>query len=437
MFPRGRMDGPPLGRTLSELDPEGHDESHPAPAVSDLDRSAVLAAAERIREGIVATPCTRTKAFEDVVPSALYLKFENLQRTGSFKDRGSLNRLLRLSPEERARGVLTASAGNHGQGLAYHGGRLGIPVTVVMPVNAPLNKVTNTRGYGAKVVLAGSILDESLEAAHGIAEDEGLVMVPAFDDPDIIAGQGTIGLEILEQVPDVDTVLVPVGGGGMIAGICIAIKEVRPEVRVIGIEAAAAASAKASREAGELVRITHSDTLADGIATKRIGDLTFPLIERYVDDLVAVGEDAIAAAILLLLEREKTVAEGAGAVPIAALRAGALSFAPDATVVAVLSGGNIDINMISRIIDRGLVFDGRAARLVVQVRDRPGSLAALTRTVADMGANVLEVYHRRAYADISLGDVEIVIQMETRGREHVEQIKRALEQLGHRVEEDH
>jgi threonine dehydratase len=405
--------------------------------VSGLGRDAVLEAAERIRDGIVATPCTRTRAFADIAPGALYLKFENLQRTGSFKDRGSLNRLSRLSPEERARGVVTASAGNHAQGLAYHGGRLGIPVTVVMPLNAPLNKVSNTRGYGATVVLSGTILDESAEVAAQIAEDRKLVTVPAFDDPDIIAGQGTIGLEILEQVPDVDTLLVPVGGGGLISGICIAIKEVRPEVRVIGIEADAAPSAKASREAGRVVRIAHSDTLADGIATKRIGDLTFPIIERYVDELVSVGEDEIAAAILLLLEREKTVAEGAGAVPIAALLSGVLSVEPGSIVVAVLSGGNIDINMISRIIDRGLVFDGRAARLTVKVRDRPGSLAELTRTVADMGANVLETYHRRAYADISLGDVEIVIQMETRGREHVEEIIRALEELGHEVGEDH
>ena len=405
--------------------------------VSGLDRDAVLEAAERIRDGIVATPCTRTRAFADIAPGALYLKFENLQRTGSFKDRGSLNRLSRLSPEERARGVVTASAGNHAQGLAYHGGRLGIPVTVVMPQNAPLNKVSNTRGYGATVVLSGTILDESAEVAAQIAEDRKLVTVPAFDDPDIIAGQGTIGLEILEQVSDVDTLLVPVGGGGLISGICIAIKEVRPEVRVIGIEADAAPSAKASREAGRVVRIAHSDTLADGIATKRIGDLTFPIIERYVDELVSVGEDEIAAAILLLLEREKTVAEGAGAVPIAALLSGVLSVEPGSIVVAVLSGGNIDINMISRIIDRGLVFDGRAARLAVKVRDRPGSLAELTRTVADMGANVLETYHRRAYADISLGDVEIVIQMETRGREHVEEIIRALEELGHEVGEDH
>jgi threonine dehydratase len=396
----------------------------------------VLDAAERIRDGIVSTPCSRTRAFEDLLPGPFHLKCESFQRTGSFKDRGSLNRLLLLSPEERRRGVVTASAGNHGQGLAFHAGRLGVPATVVMPTSAPLIKVTNTRRYGARVVQSGSILDESAVEARRLAEQEGLVMVPAFDDVNIIAGQGTIGLEILLQVPDLNTVIVPVGGGGMISGIAIAIKEVRPEVRIIGVEAEAAPSAKASREAGEVVRIAHSDTLADGIAVKRIGDLTFPIIERYVDDLVAVGEEEIAAAILLLLERTKIVAEGAGAVPLAAILAGKLAFSPSDCVVAVLSGGNIDVNMISRIIDRGLVFDGRAARLAVKVRDRPGSLASLTRLVADMGANVLETSHRRSYADISVGDVEIVMQIETRGSEHVAEIVTALEGLGHTVELD-
>lgn len=401
------------------------------------DRVQILEAAARIADGIVATPCTRSMAFGDLVAGPFHLKLENLQRTGSFKDRGSLNRLLRLDAEERARGVIAASAGNHGQGLAYHGGRLGIPVTVVMPVNAPLNKVSNTRGYGAEVVSSGTILDECAETAARLADERGLVTIPAFDHPDIIAGQGTIGLEILAQAPDAGTVLVPIGGGGLIAGIAIAIKEVCPDVRIIGIEADAAPSAKASLEAGRVVPIAAVDTLADGIAVKRIGDLTFPIIQRYVDDIVSVSEDAIAAAILLLLEREKTVAEGAGAVPLAALLSGSVRLDGTASVVAVLSGGNIDINMISRIIDRGLVFDGRAARLAVKVRDRPGSLADLTRTVADMGANVLEIFHRRAYADISLGEVEIVVQMETRGREHLADIIRALEEHGYVVEEEH
>ncbi|HAC04360.1 MAG TPA: threonine ammonia-lyase [Gemmatimonadetes bacterium] len=372
----------------------------------------------------------------DLAPGNHYLKLENLQRTGSFKDRGALNRMLRLTEAERARGVVTASAGNHAQAVAYHGGRLGISVTVVMPETAPLIKVTNTRGYGADVIQVGTILDDAAAEVQRFAAEEELSIIHAFDDEDVIAGQGTMGLEILEQVPDVSVVVVPVGGGGMISGIACAIKEIKPDVRIIGVEADAAASAKASRDAGEVVKIAASDTLADGIATKRIGEITYPLIERYVDELVSVGEEEIAAAILLLIEREKTVAEGAGAVGLAALMTGSVTLSETDRAVLLLSGGNIDINMISRIIDRGLVFDGRLVRLAITVKDRPGSLAGLTRAVADMDANVLETYHRRAFADISVGDVGIVIQMETRGREHVIEIVHRLEDLGHEVREE-
>lgn len=398
--------------------------------------AAIQEAAQRIRDGVIETPCTRTRAFRDLAPGNHYLKLESLQRTGSFKDRGALNRMLRLTEAERARGVVTASAGNHAQAVAYHGGRLGISVTVVMPETAPLIKVTNTRGYGADVIQVGTILDDAAAEVQRLAAEEELSIIHAFDDEDVIAGQGTMGLEILEQVPDVSVVVVPVGGGGMISGIACAIKEIKPDVRIIGVEADAAASAKASRDAGEVVKIAASDTLADGIATKRIGEITYPLIERYVDELVSVGEEEIAAAILLLIEREKTVAEGAGAVGLAALMTGSVTLSETDRAVLLLSGGNIDINMISRIIDRGLVFDGRLVRLAITVKDRPGSLAGLTRAVADMGANVLETYHRRAFADISVGDVGIVIQMETRGREHVIEIVHRLEDLGHEVREE-
>ena len=398
--------------------------------------AAIQEAAQRIRDGVIETPCTRTRAFRDLAPGNHYLKLESLQRTGSFKDRGALNRMLRLTEAERARGVVTASAGNHAQAVAYHGGRLGISVTVVMPETAPLIKVTNTRGYGADVIQVGTILDDAAAEVQRLAAEEELSIIHAFDDEDVIAGQGTMGLEILEQVPDVSVVVVPVGGGGMISGIACAIKEIKPDVRIIGVEADAAASAKASRDAGEVVKIAASDTLADGIATKRIGEITYPLIERYVDELVSVGEEEIAAAILLLIEREKTVAEGAGAVGLAALMTGSVTLSETDRAVLLLSGGNIDINMISRIIDRGLVFDGRLVRLAITVKDRPGSLAGLTRAVVDMGANVLETYHRRAFTDISVGDVGIVIQMETRGREHVIEIVHRLEDLGHEVREE-
>jgi threonine dehydratase len=390
----------------------------------------------RIDDHVVHTPCPRAPAFRDIVDCRLHLKLENLQRTGSFKDRGSLNRLLHLSDDERRRGVVTASAGNHAQAVAFHASRLGIPCTVVMPETAPLIKVSNTRGYGARVVQRGTVLDDAAVEARRLVDDEDLVMVPAFDDRHVIAGQGTMGLELLEQVPDLDTVVVPVGGGGMISGIALALESARPGVRVVGVEALAAPSALASREAGRIVKIESHHTLADGIATKRVGELTFPMIEALVDDLVTVTEEEIASAILLLVERQKTVVEGAAAVALAALASGRVAVTPSETVVLLLSGGNIDVNVLSRIIDRGLVADGRLTRLMVKVPDRPGSLSLLTRIVAGAGANVLEIAHRRAFADISVGDVEIVLHLETRGRDHVEEIIAVLEGEGLTVEED-
>lgn len=396
----------------------------------------VRAARERIADGIVRTPCVPATSLDGLAPGRLFLKLENLQRTGSFKDRGSLNRLLDLTPEERERGVVTASAGNHAQAVAYHCARLGVPVAVVMPVHTPLIKSSNTRAFGARVVLHGDTLSDSLVEARRIEVEEGRTLVHAFDDDRVIAGQGTIGLELLEEVPDLTMVVVPVGGGGLIAGIAIAIKAARPDVRILGVESAAAASALASRREGRVVEIETRDTIADGIATKRVGERTFPLMEAYVDDIVAVGEERIAAAVHVLLERQKTVAEGAGAAPLAALMEGLLRVTDDDACVIVLSGGNIDVNRIQRIIDRGLVADGRLARLMVTVPDRPGSLARLTRLVADNGANVLEIAHRRAFADISVGDVEIVMHLGTRGREHLEDIFAALEGDGVRVDEE-
>jgi threonine dehydratase len=396
--------------------------------------SDVHAARGRIRGGIVQTPCKPSQAFQDEVPCHLFWKFENLQRTGSFKDRGALNRLLLLSAEERARGVVTASAGNHAQALAYHASRLGIAATVVMPEFTPLVKVTNTRRFGARVIQTGATLSDGFKEVYRLVEEEKLTLVHPFDDQAVIAGQGTIGLELAEQVEELGTVVVPIGGGGIISGIAVALKTLKPSVRVVGVEAAAAASAKASRDAGAIVAIASAETLADGIAVKRIGEHTYPMIQEYVDEIVTVEEEEIATAILRLLEREKTVVEGAGAVPLAALMSGRIAVRPDERVVGILCGGNIDVNMISRIIERGLVGDGRMAHLVVKVRDRPGSLALLTEAVARLGANVLDIHHRRGFADIRVGDVEIVLQLETRGREHVAEIIRALEERGVKVE---
>ena len=396
----------------------------------------IKAAAERIAAGIIHTPTVPALAFGDMVPGRLHLKLESMQRTGSFKDRGALNRLLDLTDEQKRRGVVTASAGNHAQALAYHCGRLGIPAAVVMPEATPLIKITNTVRYGARVSTHGATISDAMVEARRIEAEEGLTMVHAFDDALVIAGQGTIGLELAEQVPDITCVVVPIGGGGLISGIATALKSLRPGVRVIGVEADAAPSAKASREAGKVVHIETSETIADGIAVKRVGDHTFPIIEKLVDDIVTVSESETAAAVHLLLERQKIVAEGAGAVTLAALVNRRIQVKPNDVTVAIVSGGNIDVNIIERIIGRGLVKEGRIAHLMIKMRDRPGSLAKLTRMVAEAGANVLEIGHRRAFADISVGEVEIVMHLETRGEDHVVEIIRMMEAAGLRVEVD-
>jgi len=395
----------------------------------------IQAARERTRGEIVLTPCTRSLVFGDLVEADLFFKFENLHRTGSFKERGALNRLLHLTDEERARGVITASAGNHAQAVAYHARRLGVPATVVMPETTPLVKVQNTRRHGATVLLHGQRFSEAIEESKRLQAERGLVMIHAYDDDLVIAGQGTLGLELAEQVPDVDVVVVPIGGGGIISGTALALRSLKPGVRFVGVEVEAAPSAYLSRQAGHIVEVETSETLADGIAVKRLGDRTFPIIEEHVGEIVVVGEEEIARAILLLLEREKTVVEGAGASTLAALLSGKVRLEPGEKVVAVLCGGNIDVNMVSRIIDRGLVDDGRLARLRVTVRDRPGSLARLTELVARAGANVLEVAHQREFADISVGEVEIVMHLETRGRDHVEELLVQMRALGVQVEE--
>ncbi len=395
----------------------------------------IRAAHERVQDEIVLTPCTRSLVFDDLIPGRLHFKFENLHRTGSFKERGALNRLLGLSDDERRRGVIAASAGNHAQAVAFHATRLGIPATILMPEPTPLVKVSNTRRHGAEVILHGQRFSQAIEESRRLQRERDLVMVHAYDDELIVAGQGTIALELMEQLPDLDVVVVPIGGGGIISGIAVGLKSLKPDVRVIGVEVEAAPSATRSREAGRIVEVETQETLADGIAVKALGEVTFPLVERYVDDIVVVGEEEIARAILLLLEREKSVVEGAGAASLAALLSGRVQVASDTSVVALLCGGNIDVNILSRIIDRGMVDDGRMARLVFTVRDRPGSLARLTQRVAAHGANVLEVAHQRAFADISVGDVEIVMHLETRGRDHVEEVIRALRSDGTRVRE--
>lgn len=387
----------------------------------------------RIAGQVVQTPCTPSEVFGELFGGQAWFKFENLQRTGSFKDRGALNRILAIPTEERRRGVVAASAGNHAQGVAYHAGRLGVTATIVMPERTPLIKVSNTERFGARVRLHGTTYDEAMEEALRIQRESGATLIHPFDDEAIIAGQGTIGLELLEECPEMELLVVPVGGGGLIAGIALAVKSFRPEVRIVGVEAERIPSALRAREARGIVTVPSGETIADGIAVRRIGELTHPLLERWVDDLVTVREEEIASAVLLLLEREKTVAEPAAAATLAAIINGRCGDLTDRKVVLVLSGGNIDVNLLSRIIDRGLINDGRLARLEVRVHDRPGALAALTARIAEKRANILRLDHRRGTQGLWLTEAEVELLLETRGRDHVAELVDFLVSNGYSV----
>jgi threonine dehydratase len=378
---------------------------------------AIEAARQRIAAHVYLSPCAHSQTFSRWCGNKLYFKLENLQMAGSFKERGALNKILLSEALARKHGVVAASAGNHAQGVAYHGVRLGIDTCIVMPEGTPVIKVRNTREFGARVVLHGEDFDEAFAYAQRLVAEEGRLFVHPFDDPDIIAGQGTIGLELLEQNPYLDCVVVPVGGGGLISGLAAAIKETNPRIRVVGVEAAAVPSMRASLDAGHPVLVPPARTMADGIAVREVGALTFAMVQRYVDDVVTVSEDAIANAVLRLLETEKTVAEGAAAATAAAALAG-LTGVKGKKVCCVISGGNIDVNILSRIIERGLVADGRIARIDVAVPDRPGSLARLTAVVAARRGNILQIEHDRARPGLDVGDTMVELLLETRGPEH-------------------
>jgi threonine dehydratase len=394
----------------------------------------VEAARARLAGVIYETPCAYSQSLSDLTGTRVFVKLENLQMTGSFKERGAANVLLQLSSEERRRGVVTASAGNHGLAVAFHSARLGIAAVIVMPEWAPLTKVLSARRQGAEVVLHGDNYDEAYARAREIEAARRLVFVHPFDDPRVIAGQGTIGLELAAQVPDLDAALVPVGGGGLVSGLAVALKSRRPAAEVIGVQADEIAAMKAALEAGTRVTVAPAPTIADGIAVRRVGEHTLPLARRWVDQVVSVSEEEIANAILLLLEIEKTVVEGAGAVPLAALVNKKVALAGK-TVALVLSGGNIDVNLVSRIIERGLVKAGRLVRLAVMLRDRPGQLARLTALVAEMRANVLHILHDRAFSRARLGETEVELTLETSGREQIEAVKRHLTEAGYTVHE--
>ncbi|HTN51131.1 MAG TPA: threonine ammonia-lyase [Anaeromyxobacter sp.] len=394
----------------------------------------VQAALGRVRDRIYLSPCARSETLSRLTGTSAFLKLENLQMTGAYKERGALNKLLSLGPAERERGLIAASAGNHAQAVAYHAGRLGTASTIVMPETTPISKVANTRAHGARIVLHGSNYDEAYAEARRLEQAEGLTFVHPFDDPAVIAGQGTIGLEILEQVPEVDAVVVPVGGGGLISGVAAALKAERPAIKVIGVETEALPCMLAALEAGKPVTLEAASTLADGIAVKRAGDLTFAHVKALVDEIVTVSEEEIASAILYLLEREKTVAEGAGAVPVAALMQKRIRGLEGRRVVSIVSGGNIDVNLVARVIERGLVKDGRLVRISVALMDKPGQLARVSTIIANLRANVIEVHHTRAFAT-RFGDTTLQLTLETRGPEHVQEILQALRERGYQVQQ--
>jgi threonine dehydratase len=398
--------------------------------------TVTLSDIEKAREALTGvihhTTLDKSNTFSVLTGNEIYLKLENLQKTGSFKIRGAYNKINSLTPEEKAHGVIAASAGNHAQGVAYGASKAGIKATIVMPENAPLAKITATRGYGAEVVLAGGVYDEAYNRAVQLQAETGQTFIHAFNDKAVIAGQGTIGLEVLQDLEAVDAIVVPVGGGGLLAGIAVAVKERAPHVKVYGVQAQGAPAMYMSKRAHTLKTTKDAETFADGIAVKVPGDLTFGIIDNYVDDMVVIDDEAIASTILMLLERAKLMVEGAGAISLAAILNDKIP--AKGKIVSVISGGNVDVNFISRIIERGLVKAGRRVRLRTVVTDRPGSLQRLLVIIAQTQANVLNVNHDRVERHVPLGQAVVEIGLETRDVLHTEQIMSALRREGYPAE---
>jgi len=387
--------------------------------------SDIQSALSRIRDSVYLSPCARSENFSLITGNSVFLKLDNLQKTGAFKERGALNKLLTLNDQQKALGVIAASAGNHAQGVAYHAGRLGIGARIVMPLTTPLTKVSSTKSYGTQVILHGTNYDEAYEEAVRLAQQKNLTLIHAFDDDAVIAGQGTLGLEILYQQPDIEAVIAPIGGGGLIGGVACALKESNPAIQIFGVQPAAIPSMKAAVAAGKPITLPAAKTIADGIAVRRSGDRTLPLVQKYVDDIVTVDDEEIANAILLLLEREKMLAEGAGAAAFAALLNRKLPV-HGKKVAVLVCGGNIDVTLLSRIIERGMVKDGRLVRVRVHLPDYPGALYSLTGLLAEHRANIVETSYDRAYHGVHLSDTAIDITIETRGAEHISELLAAL-----------
>lgn len=400
---------------------------------SQIGISDVYQAAQVLRD-VVRHP--KIIGVTDINPaSQIYLKPENLQHTGSFKLRGAYYKISRLSDEEKARGVIACSAGNHAQGVALGAAHNGIKATICLPAGAPLSKVEATRRLGAEVVLVPGVYDDAYQEALRLKEKHGYTFVHPFDDPKVIAGQGTIGLEILEEMPDVEAVIVPVGGGGLIAGVAFALKMLRPDIKVYGVQAEGAPSMAESIKAGERKHLATVSTIADGIAVKEPGSLTYALVKEYVDDVVTVSEDEIAAAILTLIEKQKLVAEGAGAVSVAAAMFNKVPVKGLKTV-CVVSGGNIDVTSLNRVITRGLVKSGRNCTITLDLDDRPGQLSSVTKVLGDLGANIISIVHERNTSSTQINGCLLRAELETRSLEHIRDIKHGLAQAGFRIVED-
>jgi threonine dehydratase len=392
-----------------------------------LNMEMMREAQKRLNGVVRVTPLTNTKNLGDNV----FIKSENLQLTGAFKIRGAYNKVSSLSAEERARGVIACSAGNHAQGIALSATMLGCKSIICMPAGAPISKVEATKKYGAEVILVPGVYDDAAAEAERLTVEKGYTFAHPFNDPYVIAGQGTIGLEILEQLPDVDQVIVPIGGGGLISGVAFVIKHLKPSCRVIGVQAANVPSMYNSRRAGKICTLPGGDTIADGIHVMTPGDLTFALCEKYVDDIVIVEEDEIAAAVLALLEGDKTVAEGAGATPVAACMFGKVCTEGKKTVCLV-SGGNLDATMLSRIITKGMVKTGRIVEISTKIADRPGNLNHLLQIVSDTGANILNVEHSREDRRSEVNACIVSMTLETSDAEHIARIKKTLADKGYR-----
>lgn len=417
---------------MSEGDEYTAPSSHCLIAPATMNLADIEAAAARLQGSIVRTPLTRSETLSRLTGVELSLKFENQQFTASFKERGALNCLLQLSPEQRKTGVIAMSAGNHAQALAYHGSRLGIPICIVMPRSTPNAKVEQTRVFGAEIHLQGAEFDETLIFTEQLGRDRNLTLVHPYDDFRVMAGQGTIGLEIIEQLPDVQTIVVPVGGGGLISGIALAVKALAPEVRIVGVQVERFNSIHAAFHNRGDVRRGALATVAEGIAVKHPGGNTLPLIEELVDEMLVVSEEAVEQAVFTLIEIEKTVVEGAGSVGLAAVMTDPLRFKDQKTAL-VLSGGNLDMMILASILQRGMVRTGRLVRLQVEIADVPGALAGLTRVLAELDSNILDIIHQRTFGGSSVRATLVELSLQMRGEEQADQVVLGLQERGYEV----